>query len=232
MNLTVIIIITIVIFAIAVIAGLAIVNFSFDELMDKFNEVSQYPTAFTPIDLAKQVSNKYFSGKIKIRRKKGKFCDSYSSSGILTLSSDYANSKNVAVLAICAHELGHAFQFKNSPQKMKKFVKKVNFNNILSKFITPTILVGIVLVCFNKLILAGVFAGIGVVIFIMALLTKLSTIKIEKEASENAILILKEFAYLTATEIEYAKKFLDSAKQTYIADLLKSMLKWTFLTKN
>ena len=84
---------------------------------------------------------------------------------------------------------------------------------------------------FEKLILSGIVAGIAILVFISALSVKMSTIKIEEEASSTAIEILRTQAYLTESELQIAKEFLNSAKQTYVADLLKSMLKWTGLTR-
>ena len=65
--------------------------------------------------------------------------------------------------------------------------------------------------------------------FLIGLLAKLSTIKIEKEASENGIKLLQKYANFDENQVKYAKKVLSSAKLTYVASFLKSMLKWTML---
>ena len=231
MNLIVIILIAVGAFVLLVLAGLAIVNFSGEEMVSKFNDVSKIGTNISAYDLAQRVSQDYFSNRISIVFKDAFLSDSYSSSNVLTLCSKYARQENLAGLAVCAHELGHAFQFKEQRQKMKKYGKRVNFSKLLSKLVTPIFVVAIVLCCFDKLIFAGITAGIALIIFIIALSVKMSTIKIEKEASDKALEILQEYAYLTDHEINSAKKFLDSAKQTYVADLLKSILKWTGLTR-
>lgn len=231
MSLTLIIILTIAIFLVLIIAGLAIVNFSGDELIEKFNQTSQEPTSISPIELANKISYKYFNGKICLIFKPNFLCDCYSSNNVLTLCSQYANEKNLAGLSICAHELGHAFQFKDQSQKMKKYGKKIRLSKILSRIITPLLFVGIGLVIFDKLIFALIAFALAFMFFFVALGVKMSTIKIEKEASQTALKILQEYADLTETELKIAKKFLDSAKQTYVADLLKTMLKWTFLVK-
>ena len=59
----------------------------------------------------------------------------------------------------------------------------------------------------------------------------MSTLKIEKEASNKAMELLETYAFLTEEDLILARKFLNSAKQTYIADVLKIMLKWTMLVK-
>lgn len=231
MSLIVIIILAVVCLVVLFLAGLAIVNFSFDEMCEKFNKLSTFITNISPVELAEKVSSCYFGGKIKIVFKKGRFCDCYSSNKVLTLSSDNATSNNLAGLAICAHELGHAFQFKDQPQKMKKYGKKVRASKIMSKLFVFLLFVALFLVIFDKLLFALIGLGVALVCFIGAIGVKFSTIKIEKEASMTALKILQEDAYLSETEVEQAKQFLNSAKQTYVADLLKSMLKWTGLTK-
>lgn len=214
-----------------VLAGLAIVNYSGEELLSKFKETAKITTNMSAYQLAQIVSQGSFNNRIRIVFSNVLFCDSYSSNNVLTLSAQYAQEHNLAGLAICAHELGHAFQFKEQAHKMKQYGKKVKFSKILSKLVTPVLILAIVLCCFDKLILSAITIGVAFVVFITALSVKMSTIKIEKEASDTALQILKDYANITDTELKSAKKFLNSAKQTYVADLLKSVLKWTGLTR-
>ena len=231
MNLTLIIIISVGILVLLILAGHAIVNFSGEEMLNKFNQTSNVVTNMSAVELANSISQNYFHNRIRLTFKPNKFCDCYASNNVLTLCSEYANKKNLAGLAICAHELGHAFQFKNQAKKMQKYGKKINTSKFLSKLVNVILFVAIILVFFEKLILSGIVAGIAILVFISALSVKLSTIKIEEEASSTAIEILRTQAYLTESELQIAKEFLNSAKQTYVADLLKSMLKWTGLTR-
>ena len=231
MSLVLIIILTTLVLAILIIAGLAVVNFSSDEMYEKFKKASTVPTSISPIELADIVSKKHFYNNIMVVLKPNKFCDCYSSNNILTLCSDYANERQLAGLAICAHELGHAFQFANEKEKMKKYGAELKTSKIISKFIAPLILASAVLVVFNKIIFGLSVFALACVLFVVALSVKMSTIKIEKQASDTAIKILEHYANLTESEISQAKMFLNSAKQTYVADMLKYMLKWTGLTK-
>lgn len=231
MNLTIIIIIAIIAFVLLVLGGLAVVNFSGEEMVDKFNQTSKIETNMSAVDFANLIIQKYFNNKILINFNKNMLSDSYSSNNVLTLCSQYAYQNNLASLSICAHELGHAFQFKNQNLKMKKYGKKHKLSLFLSKLITPLILSAIILLLFDKLLLAIISAVVSIVFFVVALSVKMSTIKIEKEASEIAIKLLQDVAHLSDYELNTAKKFLDSAKLTYVADLLKSMLKWTALTR-
>lgn len=231
MDLWIVIVIVVGATAILILAGLAIVNYSGEEMVSKFNETKKITTNISAYQLAQIVSRDCFNNKIKIVLNNSFLCDSYSSNNVLTLCDKYADDCNLAGLSICAHELGHALQFKNQAQKMKKYGKKINFCKFLSKLVTPLFIVAIGMCCFDKLILSAITVGVALIVFITALSVKMSTIKIEKEASDNALQILNSYAFLTENELQSAKMFLNSAKQTYVADLLKSMLKWTGLTR-
>jgi len=225
------IIIIIVAFALLITIGLAIVNFSYAELLNKFNSISSLPAGTTPYDFAKHINEIFFNNSIHIKFSDKLFSDCYNTIGTLTLCKQYANDNNLAGLAICAHELGHAVQFKNDRSKIFKFAKKKKLSEFLSKIITPIFIGAIACLIFNQLIISICLFATSFVLFMIALSSKMSTIKIEKEASQNAIALLKDYAYLDDQQLYSAKKLLNSAKLTYVADMLRSMLKWTRLTK-
>lgn len=231
MDVKIVILIVVAVLVLLITAGLAVVNFSAEEMFSKYKQTEKYPTKITPVMFANLISRLFFNNMVIIKFNKKLFSDSFSSNGTLVLCEQYANSNNLAGLSICAHELGHAFQFKNQKAKMKKYCKKVNFCKVISKFIIPLIILSCILLIFDKLIFSIVFFAVCFVIFVFAMAIKISTIKIEKEASEIALDLLKQYGDLTEDEIKKSKLFLNSAKLTYVADLLKSMLKWTGLTK-
>lgn len=226
-----IIIICAIVFLIFIMFGLAIVNYSFEDMKEKYNKFSKHITSATPVEFANEINNIHFYGKIKIKYKDQLFSDSYNSAGVLTLSSNYANDNNIASLAICAHELGHAFQFKDEKNKMKKHSKRLAFSKTMSKLTSPLFIAGIIALLFSKAYLGIILVGVSILTFIFAVGTKVATLKIEKDASNKAMELLETYAFLTEEDIILARKFLNSAKQTYIADVLKSMLKWTMLVK-
>lgn len=231
MNTTYIVLICVGILVLFILFGLAIVNKSGEELWDKFNETAKYPSAITPLQFAEIISNTFFGGRINITFNPKPLTDSFSSDGRLTISSQYANEYHLAGLAIVAHELGHAFQFSREKEKMKKHAKKLRLSKLLSRFISPIFIAGVVLLCFNYYISAIVCGVVVVVLFVLACSVKLSTVKIENEASLIAVDILRDFASLDEKQLKIVKQFLNSARLTYIADLLKIMLKWTGLTR-
>lgn len=224
------IIILAVVFLLLILIGLAIVNFSSEDMVDKYKKLSLHMCGKTPVELVNLLNVTEFAGKIRIKLKDTYFCDSISSSGLLTLSSKYANDFNIAGLAICAHELGHAFQYRD---KIDKMYKHARLNKIakISVLTYPLIITGIVSLAFGQNLIGYILFGFSFLTLVVAVISKLATIGIEKEASNNGMELLKVYANLTDEELVMAKKFLKSAKMTYVADLLKIMLKWTMLVR-
>lgn len=210
-----------------ILLGLSIVNNSTADLLDTYKKTSNTVTGDTPVQFAEFINNNYFNGSIKIKYSDKLFDDSFSGSNVLTLCSKYANSNNIASLSICAHELGHAFQFKENKQKMNKHAKNLKFSNIISKFALPFVILALVIACFGYAYVALAVGALGFFCFFSAIISKIATLKIEKEATNKALQLLQTHAMFTDQELKIAKTFLASAKQTYVASILKSMLKWT-----
>ena len=225
------IIILAVVFLLLIIIGLAIVNYSGEEMLQKFKNLSNLPCGISCVELANNLNNAEFGGRIRIKYSDKYFSDSMSSNFVLTLSSKYANNYNFPALAICAHELGHAFQFRDNIKKMQKCSKLTRISKIALSLFNPAIIAGIVLLIVEQNIFAYSLLGFAGLCFLIAIVSKLYTIGVEKEASKTAINILRIYASYSDDELKMANKFLKSAKLTYVADLLKIMLRWTGLVK-
>lgn len=220
-----------VVFLIFILIGLAIVNYSGEDMYEKFKKFSVYPTGMSPVELANIVGEREFSGRIKIKYKDKLFCDSMASNYALTLCEKYANSYNISALSICAHELGHAYQFRDKLEKMYRHNRLNKISKIFSAMFTPLVLVGIIFLATEYQIYGYVILGFGIISLIIALISKFSTIGIEKEASNTGLQIMAVYTNLSDEELKMASIFLKSAKMTYVADLLRIMLKWTGLVK-
>lgn len=225
-----IIIIVSVVFLLLVVLGLAIVNYSTDEMVEKYKKYSEVTIGTTPQDFANLINSLHFNGRIKIKYDERYFSDCYNSAGVLTLSEKYCGSDNLAGLAICAHELGHAFQFKNQKKRMIKYAKMLKITNFLSNFVSFFVIFGIIALIFNMWLGILSFA-LGIISITVTIVGKAKTLGVEKDASEKALQLLKDYAYLDDDKLKIAKKFLASAKQTYFAEVLKVLLKWTGLVR-
>ena len=114
---------------------------------------------------------------------------------------------------------------------MKSHARKLKISKFFSYLISPSFITGIVALIVSEIYIAiGLFC-FGLLSLFIALIAKFSTLNIEKNASKKALELLGNYAYLTDDELNIVKKFLNSAKQTYVAEILKIMLKWTMLVK-
>ena len=212
----------------ALVIALAVANYAGENLITVYKKYEKRIVDFnTTLNFAERVSDSEFDGRIQTAIIPGFLTDNYYKNTI-SLSEGVAGASNVSAFAVCAHELGHAMQYRDTPQKMKKFTHKLVFCTIVSKLALPIFLVAIPFAFFNIWIAIGILAG-GLFCFFSGLIAKLSTIKIEKEASENAIVLLRKYADFDEDSCKVARKVLSAAKLTYIASFLKSVLSWTFL---
>ncbi len=227
---TILIISVVVIIVILLCACLAVANFAGEDFYEKFKELTKKSinNEITVIQFYKLINEKYFNNNLKVTEAK-KGADAYAN-GILFLSPSTINSNNIASFAIIAHELGHAKQDATT-KKLKVMSTLRKTGAIIGFFMFPLLLAGLILLLFGGNYLyygIGLIAG-GILIFLLAIVIKALTIKIEKEASQNALEFLKEIC--TKEELKICKDFLNDAKLTYWADMFRSLLGWTMLTR-
>lgn len=230
MELKYIIIVAAVAFVLLIVAGLAVVNYSTEEMVSKFNKISNHVTGTTPLEFAKLINEVHFNNALVIKLNDKMFSDCISGNN-LTLCSKYANENNLAGLAICAHELGHAYQFKNEQKRMMVQAKRIALSKATSRLTMPLMIAGIIGLIVSYLWVGIGLIALGIISLIIALVAKFSTLKLEKDASNKALELLETYASFTNEELNLAKKFLNSAKQTYVAEILKVVLAWTMLVK-
>ncbi len=215
---------------------LAIANFSFENFEAKLKEYSVKRNSYgiTTHQYVDMLNKNYFNGRLKIA-KCARLKDHYSR-GIVALSEETMNSNSLASLAIISHEMGHARQ-DASGDSLEKHWRMRRTGRICGFFFMPLLIVGAVLCLlwvFEVLssiyfLVAGVTClALALFIFIFAIILKYKEIKIEKEASEFAIEYLKEI--LLDDEIQACRDLLNSAKLTYWAGLIRTLLSWTMLT--
>ena len=220
-----------------VISGICIANFSYDKYLKTFEEMSKIGTSFRgdAYTFAKRFSLFFFGGKINVKVMPEKEMQSYGSytpaTSTVSLSSKIANTGSVATLAIVAHEFGHAYQHLNNPKilasnfKLSRTVKFLGFLNIILLggaiyfFATGIIILSIFLLAF-------IFLN-----FMVAIWLKISTLKLEKNASEIAVDLLEKTKGFKNKEIALMKRFMQSAKQTYTGDLFRALFAWTGLVR-
>ena len=231
MSTTWIIIISIIAFAVLLCFLLAVANYSYDKFLQNFQSLNKRPirAGLSTLDFISGLNDKYFNGALQIVQISALAGDAYLKGKIyLSTSSLYQNS--LASFTIIAHEMGHARQDKEG-KKLKHLLLMRRIGRLLGVLFAPSIIAGLIFLIFEgALQTAGiVLLASGAGIFLLALLVKILTISIEKDASKKAIVFLSEI--LNSEELQLAKSLLRDAKLTYWADFLRILLGWTALSK-
>lgn len=164
--------------------------------------------------------------KVKIRTVQGNLTDHYNpQTNEVALSSKIANSTSIAALGIALHEVGHAIQHNKGYTLAKVRSGVVKFSSIVSQFLWPLVLLGILLnFVYVDSIVGQVFVWAGIGFFGLAVLVNLVTLPIEYDASNRALKILEATEYLEKDELPGCKKVLRAAGLTYVAALLVAVL--------
>lgn len=231
MSLELIIIIAVIGFAVLLCFLLAIANFSGDRFLEKYEKMDKIGTGIdmTSIEYVDYLNSKYFDNKIQVIQIGARGGDAYGN-GKIFLSTSTTVKSSLASFAIISHEMGHAKQDVEG-KKLKRLIFLRKFGRIIGTLMMPSLLLGLIfLIIGSKFFIPGiVLIACGGLIFLTALLTKLITISIEKDASKNAMMFLQEL--LPEKELKLCKKFLNDAKLTYWADFLRVLFCWTAMSR-
>jgi Zn-dependent membrane protease YugP len=216
--------------------ALSIANYSGNNLIEKFEKLNDdVASSYTfASNFAASVSMAFLGATVKVGKREGYLTDAYiPSKKTVFLSEKVFGSSSVAALAITAHELGHALQDYENSNTLKKHYNLSLAARILGRFMFPLFVLAVVLFFVypeNAIPSLVALAG-GVGIFVLALVVKLATVSIEKDASKKALGMIKALNVLDEDELKEAKKLLDAALLTYIGDFLRAILSWTLLTQ-
>lgn len=223
------------IFVLILIVCLSVASFAGDHVFEQYQKYNKHLSSSFMVasDFVSIVSQNFLGDTIRLGWRNGTLTDAYNSfDKTIYLSQDNAFNSSVAALTIAAHELGHAYQDFLDPNILKKHRNLGAFCKFVGFLMYPAFIAGIILLFIDLPIYysLGCF-GLAIGVFILALIFKFSTIKVEKQASVYALEFLQKTQALQDFELKYAKKFLNAALLTYIADFLRALLAWTFLTK-
>ncbi len=171
--------------------------------------------------------------KIKLGVVSGKFLDCYMpKKKMIALSDSTYQNNSVSAVAIVAHELGHALQHKEKSFLFvfSRFIGVIY--SVISKVLLLSFLVGIIFLLFNSLQHIGLiilWSCVGVIA--LYILFKIISIPLEFNASKRAMILLSEYKILNEKELKMARKVLDRAAGTYIADFITLILGINFLKR-
>lgn len=140
----------------------------------------------------------------------------------INLSEDVFYKTNISSAAVAAHECGHAIQHKIGYNMLNLRTMLIPIVNISSQFSNLVIMTGMAIFYSsggeNAFILK-----LGIGLFAMAVIFSFITLPIEFDASNRALIWLKEQNIATEQEMINIKKSLNWAAMTYVIAALGSL---------
>lgn len=217
--------------AIGICFCLAIASFGYDRFYDKLVQLSKVKienSSLSAYDYVQAVNASKFASRLEVLPIAGMTGDAYGG-GKVYLSQNTLNSNSIASFAIISHELGHALQDKEG--KLKRLISLRKLIRFLGILFWPTLIAGVVLFFIggNLRIIGIALMAVAGFSIVMALVLKMVTISIEKDASKRALVLLE--GVLNKNELKEARKLLNSAKLTYWGDFFRAIFGWTMLTR-
>lgn len=160
---------------------------------------------------------------VRIERVPGNLTDHYDPrSKVLRLSDSVEGSSSIAAIGVAAHEVGHAVQDREDyvPLRIRNGI--VPLANLGSGL-------GFTLFFLGLLMSIGPFVGLGILLFLCAVVFQIVTLPVEFDASRRALALLEGTGTLTSGEMAGAKKVLNAAALTYVAAALMAVMQLLYL---
>jgi len=177
-------------------------------------------------DLAIYAKQKLQLDKLKFGVLDNKLCDAYSPKyNVLILSREVCETASLSSLTIVAHELGHAMQHKEGSLLFSISRLLGIITRFFNKFILPIFIVGLFLflIKYPYPEFGLYFILASTILFGLHALNQILNIPVEYDASKRALAFLKNNKLINPTEYKKAKKLLNIAAQTYIANLFDGL---------
>ncbi|MCF6180411.1 zinc metallopeptidase [Lutibacter sp.] len=162
---------------------------------------------------------------VKVISVQGQLTDHYNPiTKTVNLSDVVYNQRNTASAAVAAHECGHAVQHAKAYKWLTLRSQLVPAVNISSKFSQWLIIGGLILgAASGNTGIGFLIAVIGLIMMVVATIFSFITLPVEYDASNRALLWLKNNNMLTNNEQEGAKDALKWAARTYLVAALGSL---------
>lgn len=162
---------------------------------------------------------------VKVISVQGQLTDHYNPiNKTVNLSDVVYSQRNIAAAAVAAHECGHAVQHAKAYKWLTLRSQLVPAVNISSKFSQWLIIGGLILgAASGNTGIGFLIAVIGLIMMVVATIFSFITLPVEYDASNRALLWLKNNNMLTNNEQEGAKDALKWAARTYLVAALGSL---------
>jgi len=206
---------------ILVLIGVVLSLWASSRVKSTFNKYSKVRTisGVTGTQVAESILRKSGINDVSIQHVSGDLTDHYDPrTKTLRLSDSVYNASSIAATGVAAHECGHAIQHNKgyAPLAIRSAIVPVaNFGSAIS---WPLIIIGLMLGTSQILI------NIGIILFSTVVAFHLITLPVEFNASSRALRILSDSGILHGEENEGAKKVLNAAALTYVANAAAMIL--------
>ncbi|MCL2699883.1 MAG: zinc metallopeptidase [Defluviitaleaceae bacterium] len=156
---------------------------------------------------------------VKVEHIRGELTDHYDPRDkTVRLSDSVFNSTSVAALGVAAHEAGHAMQHDTGYAALgirNAILPAAGFGSKLSM---PLVIIGLLLGAGGMM-----FIYAGIIMFTAVIAFQIITLPVEFDASNRALVLLEENRFLTADELDPARRVLGAAALTYVAAVAVSL---------
>ena len=171
----------------------------------------------TGAQVAREILDMNGLSHITIHEVSGQLTDHYNpSKNLINLSTDIYRGTSIAALAVAAHEVGHAIQYK------EKYMP-ISLRNMILPFANVGQYLGWIAIMIGLAIGHTNMAWIGFFLMCGILFFQVATLPVEFNASHRAMDILRA-RYLTSGEVLGAKKMLSAAAFTYVASMISTLM--------
>lgn len=174
----------------------------------------------TGAEAAKRLLSNQGIYDVTIRSVAGNLTDHYDPrTKTVNLSEAVYGSTSIAAIGVAAHECGHAMQDASGYSPLRIRAAMVPAANLGSTLAWPLILIGLLLGSGGSTL-----AGIGILLFSLAVLFQLVTLPVEYNASHRAVTLLDSTGILSGQEVGQTRSVLNAAALTYVAAAAASIL--------
>lgn len=192
-----------------------------NQLKVKFEKYSRTPlqNGMSGREIAEQMLHDHGITDVKVISVGGQLTDHYNPANkTVNLSEVVYNARNAAAAAVAAHEVGHAVQHATAYSWLTMRSKLVPVVSVSSRFMQWVILAGILLMeSFPNLLL------IGIILFATTTLFSLITLPVEYDASNRALVWIKQRGIVTQSEYAMSADALKWAARTYLVAAIASI---------
>jgi Zn-dependent membrane protease YugP len=204
------------------------------KLKSKFAQYSkvQLRNGMSGAEIAEKMLSDHGIRDVKVISTPGMLTDHYNpQKKTVNLSEGVYNQRNAAAAAVAAHEVGHAVQHAKAYKWLQMRSKMVPLVSIASKFSQWVIFGGIALMASQGAGLGQNLLIIGLIMFAMGTAFSFITLPVEYDASNRALLWLKNKNMVSQEEFAGAQDALKWAARTYVVAALGSLATLLYFMK-